>query len=192
MAFVYPKNKLAPFAGCLLLAQPLLPDSIFSRTAILLCTYDNEETFGLILNKATGFRFETESTKNENNSLIKVYNGGPVETESLFLLHTKPEFSLGAQNILPNLYFGGDYNGLFDDINDGNVREDEYRAFVGYCGWAPGQLEEEIENGTWFVKETNANEILNITGRNTWKNLIKSMGGNFEPLAMFPERDYYN
>lgn len=194
MAFVYPENKVEPRKGCLLLAQPLLPDSIFSRTAILICEHNSKETFGLILNKSTGFRFETDETETEirPSSLVKVFDGGPVGPENLFIIHNQDHLAHEESEIIPGLFFGGIYDEFFESVNEGLLGENDYKTFLGYTGWAPGQLEEEIAEGTWFVKETNVEEVLQTYSKNDWKDLMRSMGQEFEPLALFPERDYYN
>lgn len=194
MAFVYPENKIAPKKGRLLIAQPLLPDSIFSRTAILLCEHNSQESFGLIINKLTDFRFETdtEETLSSPNTLVKLYDGGPVSPDSMFIIHNQAHLAEPNSEIMPGLYFGGKYDDFFASIQNGDVDETQFKAFLGYSGWKPGQLEEEIAEGTWFVKDTSSQEVLISCKKQDWKKLISSMGEDFQPLSLFPERDYYN
>lgn len=194
MAFVYPENKIAPKKGRMLIAQPLLPDSIFSRTAVLLCEHNSEETFGLIVNRLTEFRFETDNEQNISspNTLVKLYDGGPVSPDSMFIVHNQSHLAERDSEILPGLYFGGKYDDFFASIQNGEVDETQFKAFLGYCGWKPGQLDEEIAEGTWFVKDTVQDEVLSYNKKTDWKKLISSMGDEFEPLSLFPERDYYN
>ncbi|UZJ64535.1 YqgE/AlgH family protein [Sphingobacterium sp. KU25419] len=78
--------------------------------------------------------------------------GGPVAQNELFFIHSRFDLLLSGDEIRENIYFGGDPELLFSLVNQGKIKEDEVKFFLGYSGWQPAQLEAEINVNSWAVQ----------------------------------------
>jgi putative transcriptional regulator len=163
--------------GQILISEPFLPDPNFRRTVIFLAEYSELGAVGYVLNHKTDFAV---------NLLIKeldfvyntVYQGGPVELESFHYFHTYANIA-NATHIKDSIYWGGDFDELIKGLKDGTFAEDNCMFFIGYSGWAAGQLEEEVAEGSWILTDLDDSLILNapIEDKELWKEAIKSADG---------------
>ncbi len=182
--FIKPGNTIQPGAGKLLIAEPFLQDNNFSRSVVLLCEHGEEGTVGFILNHLT------ELTLGEllpDLSFIKadIYEGGPVQTDTLHILHRIPDV-LGGKEICQGIYWGGSYDILQEILHDNTYKPENIRLFVGYTGWSPGQLDKELEEGSWFVTEMPSASLLQAEPANVWKEAISFLGKEYQYLANMP------
>jgi putative transcriptional regulator len=69
----------------------------------------------------------------------------------------------------------------------GTVHKDQVRFFVGYSGWSPEQLENEIKTNSWFVTSVPKEVVMNSEVNDLWKLIMKSMGRKGQMLANMPE-----
>ncbi len=179
------------FQGKLLLDSGKLQGSFFDRTVILICRHDQSGAFGLILNRPTKHFLGTVAREKVPSHLAKtlIYMGGPVQTEVLsFLLETapRPEFE-----ILPNLILGHSLDDLkhhFDSLEEPS----RVRAFAGYAGWAPGQLEQEQKNGCWINHPASTAFVFHTHPQNLWQHILKLKGGLYRLLADSPDNPTLN
>ncbi len=143
-------NKQKAVQGCVLLSDPFTQDPYFSRSAILLCRHNKKETFGFVL---TNY-IEIDLNKLDENMpeiITKISFGGPVEKDNLFYIHTFGKEIEGAEKIIDTLYFGGDYEMLFELIKADPKRINEVRFFIGYAGWDFEQLNNEMKDHSWIA-----------------------------------------
>jgi putative transcriptional regulator len=68
----------------------------------------------------------------------------------------------------------------------GEIKSSEIRFFAGYSGWGPGQLVEEIEEGSWILTTAPTEIILSTESDQLWRTLLRRMGGPFALLSNFP------
>jgi len=182
-------NNVLPEKGKLLIADPFASDFYFTRSVVLLSEYRKEEgAMGFILNKPMDSKnypseiFETFGEKN----LPHVYYGGPVGTTQMFYIHQLPPDVLdGSMEILPNLYWGGVFSDLVELIKSGVVSLDKVKFFIGYSGWAPGQLENEISRNFWVIANTNSKEIFENT-TDFWKRKLMGLGPRYKLWTIYP------
>ena len=158
--------------GKILVATPeLLMDHIFNQGVLLLAEHNDNGSMAFMLNKPLILRLNDVFPEIPSN--IQLWNGGPVETSNLFYIHNVPE--LIPDGILfddsKDLYIGGDFNHIKDLLNKDLLDESNIRFFLGYSGWAPGQLEDEIKQKAWFVTQNDFN-IFDLNPRNIWKEKI--------------------
>jgi len=155
--------------GKLLLATPeLLTDHIFSQAVILLVEHNEKGSMGFILNKPSPFLLADFFP--EMPIGFQLWNGGPVDDEMLFYLHNRPDLLPGSVcfDNKKNLCLGGDFQQLKDLIYDKEISHENLKFFMGYSGWGPGQLEEEINEKAWLVIENDI-DIFQVNPKNLWQ-----------------------
>ncbi|HEY9044772.1 MAG TPA: YqgE/AlgH family protein [Ohtaekwangia sp.] len=185
MEFFKYKNQLKPEKGRLLISEPFLPDPNFERTVVLLCEHNEEGSFGFVVNKPSILKV------NEVMEDIKrlegiVYVGGPVQQDTLHFLHRNLVLENAVQ-IIKDVYWGGDFEGLITQIDTGVVQSKDIRFYLGYSGWGPGQLETELEDDSWIVCDFATDELLFDTEPSMiWKKALDSMGGRFSIYSNYP------
>jgi putative transcriptional regulator len=172
--------------GSLLIAQPLLNDGSFNRSVILLTNHGEDGVVGFILNYKTHMvlRDIRPQMKHGNHP---IYEGGPVSKNQLFFIHTLGERIEGAIPIGNNLFFGGDFHQLLDVIDNEVVLESEVRFFVGYSGWDKDQLDVELQQNAWFLRNEVKKDILKKDPFDLWAEELEKQNKN---LRIFGEIGY--
>ena len=188
-------NSLAP---ALLLSMPQLRDPNFSRTVVLLCRHSEEGAFGLVVNRplATSGRVivnlepapeesrqpaETVATERE----LQVWVGGPVEPQrSWMLVGNEPDANEEARGrrIADALYLS-----TSPDLLRRLLEPDpppRTRLVVGYSGWAPGQLEAELQASAWLMSDVDSDLIFTTPPERMWEAAIRRLGADPATLQM--------
>ncbi len=132
--------------GHLLVAAPTLVDPNFFRSVVLLVQHSEEGALGVILNRPskTTVREAWEQVRQSAcHQQGPLHLGGPCQGP-LMALHSLPAWS--ESEILPNVYFSAGPENLEQLVAVGDV---EIKFFIGYAGWGAGQLEQELEIGSW-------------------------------------------
>lgn len=138
-------------AGIMIKSTQLLSDdSLFADTVILIVEYNSNGALGFVINKPFG-RSLNELVEFSNSPFFSLYNGGPVDKEHLFFVHGRPDVVEGGAKIEEGIYYGGNFDQAVDGINSIILTGNDIKIFVGYCGWDAGELEAEIEEGSWEV-----------------------------------------
>lgn len=174
--------KLRP--GILLIAPPLLEDPNFWRSVVLLCAHGEEGSFGLILNRPTTLMLHEVLDISVSYPL---FMGGPVQPETLHVLHRLGDAIPEAHPVGDGIYWGGDEETLLDQLRINPPKPEDMRFFLGYSGWAPGQLEEECETGGWILAPANVVNIFEDAPEQLWRTVLRRMGGAYALLANFPD-----
>jgi len=180
------KQVLTPKKGCFLVSEPFLPDPNFERTVILLCEHNEEGSVGFVLNKPSILRFD-EAIEDVQGFNTPLYIGGPVQQDTLHFIHRSEYLLEGSIRIAENIYWGGNYEQLITMINSGEINKDNFKFFLGYSGWAPGQLEDELKQKSWIIYDKATEEsVFDINPKLLWKEILKNMGGKFKVFANYP------
>jgi putative transcriptional regulator len=138
-------------AGIYIKSTTSLIGSFFEHTTILIVEYDEAGTIGFVTNKP----FEKslhELIEFSHAKPFPLMDGGPVDRDHLFVLHKRPDLIDGGKQIPNGLYLGGDMNQVIQAINTGGANPQEIQLFIGYCGWDEGELETELEEGSWIFR----------------------------------------
>ena len=174
-----------PSKGDLLLSEPFLMDSDFSRVVILLCEHNEEGSFGLILNNTLEIEINSVVT-DFPEAKIPVGFGGPVERSQLFYIHKNKEIN-GSAQIGKNLYLGGDYPEIKKQISSDEMTPENLRFFIGYTGWSAGQLQNEIDDLSWVVmKIPDELNLFDCYDDGLWHDLLVQLGGKYKLMAEYP------
>jgi putative transcriptional regulator len=159
--------------GKFLVADRRIGDPRFSQSVILIVRYSSDGAMGLIINHPTNVELSTvlPDIKGAKGRKDRVYVGGPVGMDQLFLLirtSGQPEESL---HVFGNVYMSVSRKILEGMIEKGRAGED-LRIYVGYAGWAPGQLEAEVSKGDWHVLNADSGTIFAREPAGIWLELI--------------------
>ena len=171
--------------GRLLVASPSLIDPNFHRTVVLLLEHSTEGALGVVLNRPS--LLNTRETLPDTFAAAipedeQIYEGGPVEPESVILLadftDAAPDAGLPIGSI-----------GVVDPATDFDTLPDRVRAiraFGGYAGWAAGQLEAEIDEDAWIDAVCLASDVFTSEPDLLWSEVLDRKGGNFRLVARMP------
>ena len=179
-----PINNQKPAAGKLLIAEPFLTDPNFSRTVILLCEHSLQGTVGFILNRPTELTLGDLLPELYTPSLL-VYQGGPVQMDTLHMLHRLPG-TFGGNEITSGTFWGGSYEALQTVVENNACDEGDLKLYVGYAGWTKDQLTKEMEEGSWLVASPTQNILFETPPDEIWKESIKLLGKDYAYLANMP------
>lgn len=184
--FEYDKNIPDPERGDFLISEPFLNDPNFERTVILVCEHNDEGTFGLVLNKLSDLRLsEVFEEKITFPAYLNI--GGPVEQNTLHFIHRLADDIEGSVKLNEGLYWSGDFEQIKFMLNSGMVKEEDIQFYLGYSGWGTGQLREELDRQSWFVrKHATAKEIFDMESDILWKSILKQMGGKYKVFSNYP------
>jgi putative transcriptional regulator len=184
------RTELKVTAGKLLIAEPFLSDGNFARAVVLVCEHSDEGTVGFILNKSTELTLGDLLPELYTPSL-SVFNGGPVQLDTLHMLHRMPK-AFGGNEIAPGVFWGGSYEALQDAISNNVYKPTDMKLFVGYAGWSPGQLEKEVGEGSWLVADFDPKLLFDTDAQAAWKESIRSLGKDYQHLAFLPTNPQLN
>ncbi len=175
-----------PIPGNLLLSEPFLQDQNFNRSVILLCEHNTQGSFGFVLNKPSILQIH-ELIADLHFIEAEVFIGGPVEQNTLHFIYFGPKILDGSVQLGDKLWLGGDFDLLIEKIRSNEIPLNFVRFFLGYSGWGPNQLFEELGQNTWIICEEGLKlSDLENSGEDLWKNLLKNMGGEFRVIANYP------
>jgi putative transcriptional regulator len=176
---------MASLRGKLLIASPALVDPNFARTVVLIAEHSDDGAMGLVLNRPADAT--VSEAIDELAGLVDsgdpVFVGGPVQVESVMVLAEFDEPELAAAIVLGDIGFlpaDGDLGTLAGHV----LRT---RVFAGHSGWGPGQLDAELEEGSWIVGELGDGELFAEGTEDLWGRALERKGGAYALLARIPE-----
>jgi putative transcriptional regulator len=179
--------------GQLLIAEPsLLGDFSFNRSVLLLTEHNAVDgSIGFILNKPLPYSINELIT--DIDASFEIYNGGPVEQDNLYFIHTIPSIIPNSIEISNGIYWGGDFEVTKQLINDKKISKEHIRFFLGYSGWGVDQLEDELLEKAWIVTEnTLKDQLLTKSSHHFWKEKIMEQGGEYVLFSNAPENPTLN
>jgi putative transcriptional regulator len=170
--------------GHLLVAGPALEDPNFRRTVILVGEHGDDGAMGIVLNRVSGVL--VHDAVPPISSLAgpddPVYLGGPVQPQAVVVLADFAD-SRAADVVVETVGF---LPGEIEDASDvGRLRR--VRVFAGYAGWAPGQLEGELEEGSWIVLEARASDVFTTVPERLWSDVLRRGGPAHAVVALLPD-----
>jgi putative transcriptional regulator len=180
-------GKIKIKAGTLLVAAPLLNEPFFNRTVLVVVEHTKNSTLGFVLNKPIDVRIRELVQDFPEGLDSMVYCGGPVQNDMLFFIHSLGELLEDSIRISDGVYWSGRFEQLKALVRAGLVEQHDIRFFIGYSGWDPGQLQEEIEEGTWVVSEMDPNYVFNTKSKMLWQQAMEHKGETFSVLGQMPE-----
>ncbi len=185
------KNNEPTNKGSILISDPFSDDVYFGRSVVLICEHNDEGTFGFVLNNYIDVDLH-QLDDNFPNINARISFGGPVSKENLYYIHSFPDIT-NTLEIREGLHYGGDFDEITDRIKDAKNPNKEIRFFVGYSGWSPGQLDEEIKNENWITANNISTEnIIDTKLDDLWRICLEKQGQRFQLMTKFPRNPMDN
>ncbi len=175
-----------PGKGKVLISGPFLGDEYFKRSVILLTEHNAKGTVGFVLNKPVEARIN-EVIKDFPDIDIALSVGGPVSTDTVHYIHSMGDKIPGSIKVYGNISWGGDFDIVKSLLSSGLADGDSIRFFIGYSGWAPGQLEQEIETNSWVIADMDPARVMAIQAEGIWKDALSRLGNKYKLWTGFPE-----
>lgn len=156
-----------------LVASRELTDPNFSQTVVLLLRYDQDGVMGVIVNRRTRAVLKDAMPELDAESRTRhhVYLGGPVQIGTLRFLARSAEPLEDADYVLGDIQVSASRR-LLDRLVAESPDNSRLRVFVGYSGWAPGQLEGEIARGGWHIVPATAEQVFSAEPDRLWSELV--------------------
>ena len=137
-------------AGIYIKSTAALNGSFFEHTTILIVQHNEKGSLGFVTNKSFGKSLH-ELIEFNHAKPFPLMDGGPVDREHLFVIHKRPDLIEEGKQIPNGVYFGGNMEQVIEAINTRAANKEEIQVFIGYCGWDAGELEAELEEGSWTL-----------------------------------------
>ncbi len=179
--------------GHFLISETDLMDPNFFRTVVLITDHNENGAFGLVVNrKSTANLYDVLPGFTEDDAgAIPVYVGGPVQQEYLFVLHSG--LPAGTQNEqaehpAPGVVFEPATEPLVTYLQSewpALPADDrpKLHLYAGYSGWGPGQLEEELRHGAWYVHKATADIVFHPDPEQGWRDALSRKGAIYRIIA---------
>jgi putative transcriptional regulator len=198
-----------PTKGRLVVASPALEDPNFHRTVVFLLAADDDGALGVVLNRPSETAIDevVPHWGLHASEPPVLFVGGPVQPNAAICVG-RTQNGAGEHPAMAEPPYDDDaddetdvdaesegFSPLIGDLGtvDLNRAPDEIgvaftglRVFTGYSGWGPGQLEEEIEAGAWFVVEGRQTDVLCAEPADLWERVLRRQGGWLAVLARHP------
>ena len=169
--------------GQLLIAGAALVDPNFRRAVVLVGEHAEEGALGVVLNRASETRVDEALPELSGlaDDCGAVHVGGPVQPSAIVVLADFDEPERAATLVLDSVGF---LPAEIDPDELGELRR--ARVFAGYAGWGPGQLDGELEEGSWIVEPALPEDVFTTDPDELWSDVLRRKGGPYGVLAAMP------
>ena len=166
--------------GWLLVAAPSMPDPRFAHTVIFVVRHGPKGAMGVVINRAVargpiakvlkGIGMDGEGVDGD----IAIHYGGPVRTDSGFVLHSTDYAGMGTVAVNKHVSMSTNPK-VLRDLGKGDGPKRSLFA-IGYAGWGPGQLEGEIKRKDWFTIPGDDKLVFDDDVRTKWRRAMARRG----------------
>ena len=166
--------------GKLLVASPDMADPHFEKTVIFMVEHNEQGALGIVVNRVLGTGSATEILKglgidaNEATGELRLYLGGPVEPQVAFVVHSPDYADPQSHAITERLSVTSDA-AILEAISHGKGPSKELIA-IGYSGWGPGQLENEMARDSWYVAPADEDIVFSDDTESAWRRALAISG----------------
>ncbi len=179
--------------GIFLVAAPALRDPNFRQTVVLLCEHGPEGALGFVVNRPTAVNL-AEALPHipvlESQRHV-LFSGGPVQTNQIMLLYRVAEIPEKSHHVFDGVCLGGDME-VVERILTVTPSHEAFRAYLGYSGWGPGQLEVEMQTGSWITIPADPSIVFEKDPRRIWPDILISLGDGYRHYADMPFDPSFN
>ena len=181
------KDESNFLTGQLLIAMPDMSDPRFTQSVIFICEHNEEGAMGLVINKKLGevtlkeLLTQVGKPPVDVEGAINIHFGGPVETEKGFMLHSTDTTFDNSLLFNNNIALTATTDIL---RHMAHGEGPAHSVFVlGYAGWEPDQLEDELKSNAWLTTDADADLLFRTNNDDKWKKALAKLGITPEALA---------
>jgi|SRR5690625_2811819 len=170
-----------------LIAMPSLADPNFSRTVTYLCQHDADGALGIVINRPTDVRLDELlqhlelSDPDPAVAEQPVLLGGPVQRERGFVLHRHDQDWDASLPVADDIVLTTSKD-ILAAIARG-AGPNDYVVALGYAGWGPGQLEQELAENSWLSGPASADVLFNVPFEQRWQAAASLLGVDISLLS---------
>ena len=164
--------------GKFLIARPHAGGPVFHESVVLLLEYGSDGAMGLIINRPTEIALarllpDVETLRGRADF---TFFGGPVDPHRVMLLFRSSDPPPESRRVARGIHVAGSFEELRTVVESADP-ESHYRAYVGYAGWAMGQLEGEVVRGDWLIAPFEASAVFEMDPEKVWQEFIDRSSG---------------
>jgi len=163
-----------------LIAMPALDDPYFSHTVTYICEHSSNGAMGIIINQSMQMQMSDIFThmkidvSDPDAGEQSVHYGGPVEEERGFVLHSYHKNWDSTMQVTDTLAISTSRD-ILEAIANG-TGPDKYFIALGFAGWGPGQLEQEMANNSWLSGPASEDVIFSTPLKDRWQSAAQTIG----------------
>ena len=169
--------------------MPQLLDPNFKRSVVLIVEHNDEGTFGLVLNRevdlSAGDLCESLGLDWAGRAEHALRWGGPVQSNTGWMLFSDDvAYDIERDEVTPvapGLSFAGSLHVLETVASQ---PPEDLELFLGYAGWGPGQLGEELAQGAWLIAPADAQTVFDVSAGAMWEHVVRGLG--VDPATLMP------
>lgn len=184
------KNDISiDFTGQMLAAMPNMADTRFSKSVIYVCSHSAEGAMGLVVNRlvqSLSFPDLLNQLDIETYGLeeqIRIHLGGPVDSERGFVLHS-PDYRKDSTVVVGEDFALTATIDILRDMASGMGPSQSLLA-LGYAGWGPGQLDQEIMENGWLTVPADGSIVFDDVVETKWERALGQLG--IDPRLLLDE-----
>ena len=200
-------NNMHPesLKGYFIISESNMLDPNFFQTVVLLIEHNSDGAFGLVVNRRAKITLGDiiPTLANTRGFTTPLYVGGPVQQEFLFALHSElPEILNGGSPettvVAEGVFFEPNFRKLehyFIEENWQAIPADDQphlNLYLGYSGWAPGQLEKEMSQGSWIIHQASKKIVFHENPEEGWRDALRAKGGIYQLFADSKQEPHLN
>ena len=175
-----------------LIAMPSMEDPVFGGAVVYICEHNDKGVLGVIINKPTDMTmeilFERIDLKLGDDLHSEVVNepvmfGGPVQDDRGFVLHSPSAHYSSSLKVTDDIAFTTSID-VLEAVANGNGPQ-RLLVSIGYAGWSPGQLEDEIGRNGWLTVGADPHVLFDLPIEERYTAAIKLLG--IDPMMLASE-----
>lgn len=186
------KTAALNLANHFLIAMPTMQDPVFGGTVVYVCEHNENGVLGVVINKPTDMtmqvlfdRIDLQLQEGSRSSVVNepIMFGGPVQDDRGFVLHTPGARYSSSLTVTDDVAFTTSID-VLEAVAAGDGPQ-RMLVSIGYSGWSPGQLEDEISRNGWLTVGADPRILFDLPVEDRYMAAMKLLG--FDPLMLTTE-----
>ncbi|MCX5200892.1 YqgE/AlgH family protein [Streptomyces sp. NBC_00237] len=188
-------TEVSSLTGRLLVATPALADPNFDRAVVLVIDHDEAGSLGVVLNRPTAVGVDQilAPWAGLAGAPGVVFRGGPVSQDSALGVAVVPGADPVGERVGVGPMGWRRVHGAIGLVDLDAPPEllaaalGSLRIFAGYAGWGPGQLEDELNEGAWYVVESEPGDVSSPRPEGLWREVLRRQRSGLAMIATYPD-----